>query len=125
MSVFRLTIETLVFVIRNFGAALRLSVIPVLVLCLVPVAGAYLVNGSWNFSFQYDFDDPRRGHSAFRTGTGSLIVMSVRTLPDCLAWLAVAWHRFVLLNENVSSFVPGFQTKRIAGYVWRFWRWPC
>ena len=44
----------------------------------------------------------------------SVLVLLVTTL-----WIAVAWHRFVLLNERPEGYIPAFSIARIARYGWR------
>lgn len=44
----------------------------------------------------------------------SVIVLFLTTL-----WIAVAWHRFVLLEERPQGYLPAFHAGRLAGYAGR------
>lgn len=50
-------------------------------------------------------------------GIGALVALIV-SLATAL-WIAVAWHRFVLLNEQPQGFVPVWRGDRIAEYFLR------
>ncbi|MBF9035136.1 hypothetical protein HKCCE2091_12895 [Rhodobacterales bacterium HKCCE2091] len=39
--------------------------------------------------------------------------------PVLLAWAAVGWHRYVLLEERGRGVVPAFDGSRVWGYIWR------
>ena len=33
-------------------------------------------------------------------------------------WISIAWHRFILKNENLKGFIPRFYVKNIWNYFW-------
>ena len=56
--------------------------------------------------------------AAIETGEVSivgLLLVMVITLVSSL-WIAVAWHRYVLLQEQPGAVVPAFRGDRVAGY---------
>jgi hypothetical protein len=59
--------------------------------------------------------------AAMMAGGPSLIVqlLNFLVITAATAWIAVAWHRFVLLNEAPSGFVPPTQSDRTLGYFLR------
>ncbi len=50
-------------------------------------------------------------------GTSLLVLASVLIQGVLYTWVAVAWHRFVLLDEMPNNYVPMFNTSRILGYI--------
>ena len=44
----------------------------------------------------------------------ALLLMLVTTL-----WIAVAWHRYVLLNERPAGLIPVMSPARLGRYLWR------
>lgn len=50
-------------------------------------------------------------------GLGGLIFLIVAVLTSL--WLAVAWHRYVLLNEHPNGFVPAYKGDRMMAYFLR------
>jgi len=36
-----------------------------------------------------------------------------------MSWIAVAWHRYVLLEEETNQLFPYWKTGRILGYLWK------
>lgn len=48
----------------------------------------------------------------------SLIVIAAAIIQGIISiWIAVAWHRFVLLDEVPNNYVPMFNTSRVLGYI--------
>lgn len=45
----------------------------------------------------------------------ALVVMIATSL-----WIAVAWHRFILLNERIAGFLPPFRADLIGAYLLRW-----
>ncbi|MEO1640780.1 MAG: hypothetical protein AAFU41_16180 [Pseudomonadota bacterium] len=84
----------------NFGQALRVSVGPFLIL-----AGVFVVAGQ--FLRSVPSGGPGLAMMWLLLGTGALIVFS---------WIAVAWHRFILLEEY-SGLLPRFEMPAIGPYV--------
>ncbi len=92
----------------NLPEALRVSLVPIAVqvavmLGLIGVAG------------QTGTIDPSAPGGGLVLGTILALVVMVATA----LWIAVEWHRFVLLNEVPRGFVPPFRGGRIAAYLLR------
>ncbi len=90
-------------VFRHFGDALRLSALPYLIQCVATLAVAFLfpmraANGHFDASFVA---------ASFVVGVIS-VVMGL--------WIAVAWHRYVLLDEMPGAYAPRFNGNRILAY---------
>lgn len=100
----------------NFGQALRVSIGPYLILI---VAGftAYWMSGLQDMSF------PAVGQSSQSSETFlmPLFFASIFILICALfvfGWVAVAWHRFILLEEYVTT-LPALKDRPIWAYVGR------
>jgi len=59
--------------------------------------------------------DPQAMAESGQVSLGPLLMVTVVTLVTSL-WIAVAWHRYVLLQEDTGAAVPAFRGDRIAGY---------
>lgn len=96
-------------VFNNFGTAIRLAspLIAVMVLMLV-VFGPEIITGD------YDFDP----YTSMPSEAGVTFAIVVSTLLQIIAslWVAVAWHRFILLEEGANGFLPSFNGSRILAY---------
>ncbi len=44
------------------------------------------------------------------------VLLAVFVMLVALIWIAVAWHRFVLLNERPAGFIPAFDPLRLLRY---------
>lgn len=98
MKAFQIIRHALLQVIGNFRQALMLSVMPVAGQCLLVIVGFMMLTG-------------RHGGSV---GT-PLIVLMILGFAICGVWLAVRWHRFVLLDERAHPLSPP-----PAAAMWRY-----
>lgn len=89
----------------NFEAALKVSLIPMLIQSAVSLL---LLGGS----MQMDRNGMMAGF-----GAAALVVMAVVMITSI--WIAVNWHRFVLLGEEPAGYVPTFSTDKIMAYFLR------
>lgn len=91
-------------VFGNFGAAVRISFAPMLIQTTILVA----------FGF-FAMRNVAAPSVAFGVGFFSAMVVAfIATL-----WIAVAWHRFVLLNEAPQGLLPAFKGDRVMAYFLR------
>ncbi len=102
----QILIHAIRMVLNNLGAALRISALPMLVVLALTLAmggpGEMLV-------------DP---DAAVPTGRmGGLFLATLLQLAAAL-WIAVAWHRYILLEEAPEGFVPPFNGRAILSYFW-------
>lgn len=98
---------------NNFGQAVRVSLVPTVLLIaawaiLTRVAGV-----------QMDAMTGAAGPEAFENFTLLSLLLIIAALVFTMfvaAWIAVAWHRFILLEEY-SGFIPATANRPIWGYV--------
>lgn len=95
-------------VFGNLGAAARLT----LLLFFIPFIALLVVTGGTGTAFAAGGDG----------GAGSLVfgVIIVGLLAVfCYCWGAVGWHRYVLLEELGSGFLPIWRPSEVVGYLGR------
>ena len=97
-------------VFGNMGQALKVSLVPFGLLAafsvLVIMVTGVPLDGSFN---------PENGIS----GLSALLILSlVVFLVFVMGWVAVSWHRFILLEEY-TALVPATKDRPIWSYVWR------
>ncbi|NIZ11829.1 hypothetical protein [Phaeobacter sp. HF9A] len=98
--------------LRNLGDVLRIFLVPT----LVAVAGIYClaqVLGVYDVFVDATAGRPPRNPGSF-IGSALLIIVFFFLV---YTWPIVAWHRYVLLEEPVSGFVPEIKADRIIGYI--------
>lgn len=95
-------------VFGNFGAAIRISA----VLYLVQIGVALALGQSLTSA------DASQYAEMAQTGNFPVVQLLVTLIIALVTslWIAVAWHRYVLLNEEPGSVVPAFRGDRILGY---------
>lgn len=89
----------------NFEAALKVSLIPMLIqsaVSLILLRGSMRMNQSGMMS---------------GLGAGTLVVMIVVVATGI--WIAVNWHRHVLLGEEPAGYVPAFPADKVKAYFLR------
>ncbi|WP_323763808.1 hypothetical protein [Marinovum sp.] len=113
MKAWSMFVHSLRLVINNIDVALRVS----LVLYSVQVASQV---------FAYAVDDGSvvdgpTGLPGADISAGEGFVMFLLGLAALLAslWIAVAWHRYVLLGEVPAGWLPKWPGAAIPGYLWR------
>lgn len=95
----------------NFEAALKVSLIPMLIQSAVSLM---LLGGSVRMDQNGMMDRP--GMMA-GFGAAALVVMVVVVVTSI--WMAVNWHRYVLLGEAPTGYVPAFPGDKIKAYFLR------
>ena len=93
-------------VLNNLGPALRIGAVPLLILA----AAGWLFSSSFTAATESGAA-PIPGASAFGNG---LILMVVSILVSL--WIAVAWHRYILLEEQPGAFLPQWNGAAIWAY---------
>lgn len=109
-------------VLRNFGAAVRASFGPIVIAALVMIVvnmalgfGTTLVPYGAIFNPLQTNIEP----SAQVVGTAMVsIVVNLFVFFFVLSWIAVTWHRYVLLEEN-PPVLPRLDGKPIVAYIGR------
>lgn len=95
----------------NLDGALRVSALPILIqtAAMVLFAGGAMMGANHMGAMG-------EGMGA-GLGLGALIVILVAIVTGL--WLAVAWHRYVLLNERPTGYVPPYNGERMMSYFLR------
>ncbi len=103
-------------ILSNFGTAVKVSLVPlVLLIILVEVAERYFNTYCTVILFDYNFF--RATHASCYAENNQSIDLIVTTVSLFTpAWIAIAWHRFVLLKEPVGL-LPGVFPRAIAQYI--------
>lgn len=115
MQAMEIANDALDSVLGNLKAALKFS-IPILLLNIGLIA--VLSYDFWqtalsgnSFGAQAILNDP--------FGTTRVIVIPILVLVISLYWVTVAWHRFVILDEQPNRILPKIHLGRIWAYIWR------
>ncbi|MCC7320071.1 MAG: hypothetical protein IT542_03735 [Rubellimicrobium sp.] len=108
----KLAAISLALVFRNLGVALRVSVGPV----LLGIGAGWLVFSLFGVTpamvavaIDTNLVDP---------GVAFALLIALAALVIAAAWVAVGWHRFILLDE-VPGLLPNLAPRRVAIYAWR------
>ena len=120
----QLVVKSLALIWRNLGSALRATAVP-LVLCLFAagflayvVAGDAVIEGARlapEERVEAGLGDQGPGRELVAVALGAILVAFG------FLWAAVAWHRFVLLEE-VPGILPALRGDRIGAYLWAWAR---
>lgn len=106
--------RAITLIVDDLGAALRITALPYAIF-----AGVSL----W-FAGTLDIGTITRieaGNGAVAVPAGVLGGLLLTALVQLVAflWIAVAWHRYVLLREGGEGWVPPMQGRRLLGYLGR------
>lgn len=109
MKGWQIFLHSLRQVFGNFGAAIKISAVPYLIIVAATVA---LGISNWS--------DPKARGDAVANGTFPWGRLALFCLIWTVSWywIAVAWHRFVLLNERPGA-IPAFRVDRVWAYFLR------
>ncbi|MFY0620400.1 MAG: hypothetical protein JXQ89_01755 [Pelagimonas sp.] len=106
--------HALTMVLRNWKQAIMLGALPVGII----VAAAVLLLRSHMDSFVAtglnEFEFASKGSGA---GAAFFLVWIISVV--CMLWVMVNWHRYVILEEYPSGWVPPFHADRVLGYLGR------
>lgn len=103
-------------VLRNLKEALQISSVPALIGCVIIIALSVV----FGISFEDISTEPNGFPDAASVGTVAGFMLSVFvTVFAIMFWIAVSWHRFVLLEEYPSGLLPEFRFDRIIAYFGR------
>lgn len=96
-------------VLGNWKEALQLALLPALLVVVVisSLGGVAILDPSF---------DPAQDSLAL--AFGQLIVNFV-IMSLVICWVGVNWHRFVLLEEYPSSWIPPIRFKEMLSYIWK------
>lgn len=116
MSGFNIFVHSVKMVLRNLQQAVQIALVPALI-------GAALIF-ALIMIFDIPLDAPDTDAAGLPDGTtgGSVFgffVCVVVVLLTTMFWIVVSWHRFILLEEYPTGFVPQFRSDRIFAYFGR------
>lgn len=100
-------------VFNNLSHALKVSLGPFLIGLVLAVVLGFALNVPLMSLGAIDQNDPQAALRAFPLIVALLIIYLV-----IFAWVAVGWHRFVLLEEY-PGILPAFGGRPIGAYAWR------
>lgn len=103
--------------IENLAEALRVSALPYLVVIAVSVWVAGRYPGMEELA-RIDADAMAADVALPQAGAiGAYVLLALVNVVVSL-WIAVAWHRYVLLDERPTGFLPQMRIGAILGYLW-------
>jgi hypothetical protein len=97
----------------NLEGALKVSALPYALQALISLL---LVGGAGTMAAGMGPGNPRAELMA-DSSLGMLLALVVSVVAGL--WIAVAWHRYVLLNEQPQSYVPAWNGERMLSYFLR------
>lgn len=111
MQAWQIFVQSVLRVFVNFQGAIRISALIYLVMTGL---------GIWFDSLGIDLSNREQMTAMMQAGTFPWLQMTTVGILSALGglWVAVGWHRFVLLDE-MPGFVPPFKGDRILGYLGR------
>jgi hypothetical protein len=119
MMGWKLFVRAVTLLIENLGEALRVSAVPYLVV----IGASILLSGGAPESALVlpdpTTEDPSGAATAqMAEAASSALLIGILNLIVTL-WVAVAWHRYVLLAEQPSGWLPAFHGPEMLGYLGR------
>lgn len=104
--------ESVLRVFNNLGAALRVSAVPYIIMAAMAAVLLFPTIGIMG--------DPEAMNAAITAGTFPWINLLIAGLVGATGtfWIAVAWHRYILLDE-APAIIPAFRAGRIGAYFLR------
>ena len=102
---------------NNLGDALRVSLIPLLIAFVFTLAAVMIVLGGTGIFSGAVMDDAAAMAMFTSPATWLAAIIIIAVYVVCLAWAAVGWHRYVLLEEKPSGFMPKWHGAEIKSYV--------
>lgn len=100
-------------VLNNLDVALRVSLVLYAVQVASQVYGYAAASGE-------TVRGPDGNLYPLYTGGESFIILILGIAALCASlWIAVAWHRYVLLNEVPQGWIPQWPGGSVMGYLWR------
>lgn len=110
----RLFIHALKMLFHDFGVTLRITMLPLFLGYGLAFGIIYLLFGTEFFDVMTGKLNPMQATQPFFPAM--LILLVITALTYC--WSAIAWHRFVLLQERPESMLPGIQWSGVGRYLW-------
>ncbi|GHA52432.1 hypothetical protein GCM10008927_17350 [Amylibacter ulvae] len=99
----------------NINDAVRVSAVIYIVQFVIVTALMVSITGGFDAA---QLQDPAQMAQRAGGATISALLIVVVTILS-LSWIAVAWHRFVLLEEYAQGVVPAWNRARVMAYIWK------
>ncbi len=107
--------HSLMMVLRNFGRALHIYAVPWVIAVVLVIAVLFLVGIPVDL-----FGEGIATPDDIAPGTLLLAFVPMFIIVVMISlWIAVAWHRYILLEETPSGILPPIHQDRIAAYLGR------
>jgi len=114
--IWKLFVHAVSMVFRNIGPALRLSVVPFVIGVVVAGALFFMVILPMSGSSSLETAGPDTVNLP-GLALGAVILLAVCTA--VFLWVAVAWHRYVLLEEMPGGVLPPWHGREMMRYLGR------
>lgn len=114
----RLFVRALTLLIDNIGVALRVSLVPyaLVVAATLWLVSSYGVEGlTSGGAVTFDPANPDAAMPESGLVFGTFLVSALSVIVTL--WIAVGWHRFVLLDERPAGVMPRFHGGRVLAYL--------
>ena len=98
-------------VTRNLGKAIHI--------CAVPWVIAFAIILVLALAMGVSFDSLTSGAAGGGLVGGLLLVLIILVVIATALWIAVAWHRYILLGESPSGLLPPIHQDRMLAYLGR------
>ncbi len=113
MLAFDIFVHSIKMVLRNLSHAIRITLIPALLAGLVIIAFSLL----FGISFEDISTEPNGQPDAASPGAvAGFLICVLASIFAIMIWIVVSWHRFVLLEEYPTGFLPDFRSDRVLAY---------
>ena len=109
MQGWKIFVHALSIVVRNWREALRIALLPTALGAVALVVVGFALPQSQ----AADGEVAARG-SMILTGLISILIWAL-----AMVWMLVNWHRFILLSEYPSGWLPPLRRGAIGAYLWR------
>jgi hypothetical protein len=115
MLTFQIAKKSLLLITNNFYDVLRICAVLYLLNVIFNIIGVYVFAGIWTV-VPVKFDDEEINFGLFALMViGSMLVSAIVTL-----WVAVTWHRYVLLEEAPNGWIPRWNKSANLSYFYQF-----
>lgn len=119
--------KSVLLISDNLGAALRVSLVPYAILVIVSFYYAEAADWSWLIQAQQDLAemsqtaDPTALPALPEAPPGFFQAVLIGGLVQFLTyvWIAVGWHRYVLIGDGGQSWLPVLRGGEVLGYIGR------
>lgn len=114
MLAFQIAKKSLQLITNNFYDVLRICGVLYLLNVIANMLSAYAITGNWTVQNQeFDLEEINSGAIALIV-IGTIIFQGIITL-----WVAVTWHRYILLEEATNGWIPRWNKSANLSYFYQ------